>query len=125
MSNTFKRPMFRKGGDVGGGIMNNIVERGQYANSNAEDLNLKDSTGLKIKDQMDVIEQLSGGDNRLGDPLTQFLLQLGPSIASQTGGGGTIGNLLLASKEPTKDLFKTLSDQKKTKQAIALDLYKD
>ena len=67
--------MFRKGGDVGGGIMNNIVERGQYANSNAEDLNLKDSTGLKIKDQMDVIEQLSGGDNRLGDPLTQFLLQ--------------------------------------------------
>ena len=125
MSNTFKRPMFRKGGDVGGGIMNNIVERGQYANSNAEDLNLKDSTGLKIKDQMDVIEQLSGGDNRLGDPLTQFLLQLGPSIAGQTGGGGTIGNLLLASKEPTKDLFKTLSDQKKTKQAIALDLYKD
>ena len=90
--------MFRKGGDVGGGIMNNIVERGQYANSNAEDLNLKDSTGLKIKDQMDVIEQLSGGDNRLGDPLTQFLLQLGPSIESQTGGGGTIGKLHLASK---------------------------
>ena len=29
--------MFRKGGDVGGGIMNNVVERGQYAESNAKD----------------------------------------------------------------------------------------
>jgi hypothetical protein len=27
---TFKRPMFRKGGTTGGGIMDNIVERGQY-----------------------------------------------------------------------------------------------
>ena len=31
MSNTFKRPMFRKGGDVGGGIMDNVVERRNYA----------------------------------------------------------------------------------------------
>ena len=38
MSNTFKRPMFRKGGDVGGGIMDNVVERRQYALSNADDL---------------------------------------------------------------------------------------
>ena len=37
MSNTFKRPMFRKGGDVGGGIMDNVVERRNYAKSNADD----------------------------------------------------------------------------------------
>ena len=29
--------MFRKGGDVGGGIMDNVVERRNYAKSNAED----------------------------------------------------------------------------------------
>ena len=30
--------MFRKGGTTGGGIMDNVVERGQYAESNAKDL---------------------------------------------------------------------------------------
>ena len=38
MSNIFKRPMFRKGGTTGGGIMDNVVERGQYADSNAKDI---------------------------------------------------------------------------------------
>ena len=120
MSNTFKRPMFRKGGDVGGGIMNNVVERGQYALSNAEDLGV----GVKLSDSIDTI-MAAGGDSKLDDPLTQFLLQLGPSIAGTTGGGGTIGNILLASKEPTADLLKDIRSQKKTRQAIALDLYKD
>ena len=46
--------MFRKGGDVGGGIMNNIVERGQYATSNAEDLGVKD-VGVKLSDSIDTI----------------------------------------------------------------------
>ena len=105
--------MFRKGGDVGGGIMNNIVERGQYANSNAEDLNLKDSTGLKIKDQMDVIEQLSGGDNRLGDPLTQFLLQLGPSIAGQLEAVALLETYFLHQKNLQKIYLKLYQIRKK------------
>ena len=36
----------------------------------------------------------------LDDPLTQFLLQVGPNIAGTTGGGGLIPNILEASKEP-------------------------
>jgi hypothetical protein len=70
---------------------------------------------------------MAAGGNRsgLGDPLTQYLLQLGPSIAGTTGGGSTIGNILLASKEPTADLLKDIRSQQQTRQAIALDLYKD
>ena len=124
MSNIFKRPMFRKGGDVGGGIMDNVVERGQYANSNADDLNVKD-VGVKLSDSIDTIMAAGGDKGGLNDPLTQFLLQYGPSIATQTGGGSLIGNLALASKEPVANLFKDLREQKKTRQAIALDLYKD
>ena len=124
MSITFKRPMFRKGGDVGGGIMDNVVERGQYANSNADDLNVKD-VGVKLSDKIDTIMAAGGNTGGLNDPLTQFLLQFGPSIAGQTGGGSTIGNIALAAKEPTADLLKNLREQKKTRQAIALDLYKD
>ena len=121
MSRIFKRPMFRKGGTTGGGIMDNVVERGQYAKSNADDLNINKET---FSDKLDAI-MAAGGQSGLDDPLTQFLLQVGPNIAGTTGGGSTIGNLLLASKQPVADLLKSRQAQKKTRQAIALDLFKD
>ena len=85
MSNIFKRPCLEKV-VLGGGIMNNVVERGQYAESNAKDF-------TTLKDRIDFIEGL-GGKTGLDDPLTRFLLELGPNIVGQTGGGGTIGNIL-------------------------------
>ena len=55
----------------------------------------------------------------LDDPLTQFLLQVGPNIATQTGKGGTIGNILLASKEPVADLLKARDlKRKQDKQLV-------
>jgi len=126
MSRTFKRPMFRKGGTTGGGIMDNVVERGQYAKSNADDLGLDPNKKFdSVLSGVDFIEQFGGSDKGLGDPLTQFLLQVGPNIATQTGKGGIIPNILEASKEPTADLIQDLRSKKKTRQAIALDLYKD
>ena len=53
--------MFRRGGTTGGGIMNNVVERGQYAESNA-----KDFKGLSISDKIDLVEKLGGPDTGLG-----------------------------------------------------------
>ena len=110
--------MFRKGGTIGGGIMDNVVERGQYAESNAKDLD-------SVKSGVDFIDTFGGSDTGLGDPLTQFLLQVGPNIATQTGGGGIIPNILGAAKEPIANLIKDRQSQKRAKQAIALELYKD
>jgi len=118
MSRILKRPMFRKGGTTGGGIMNNIVERGQYAESNADDLNLSIKEKLKIVDDM-------AGTSKLDDPITSFLLQLGPQIVKQTGGGGLIPNLLLASEKPVQSLLKDRRSERATKRAIALDFVKD
>ena len=119
MSNIFKRPMFRKGGDVGGGIMDNVVDRRNYSTGpDKEDF-------ASLSDKVKFIEGLGGGDSKLDDPLTRFLLEIGPQIAGQTGGGSTIGNLLLASKEPTANLFKDISDKKRARQAIGLELFKD
>jgi len=123
MSRTFKRPMFRKGGTTGGGIMDNVVERGQYAKSNADDLGV-DTGKISLQDEIDAV-MAAGGKSRLDDPLTQFLLQVGPNIAGTTSGGGLIPNLLLASKEPVSDLIKSRQAERKTRQAIALDLFKD
>ena len=120
MSRTFKRPMFRKGGTTGGGIMDNVVERGQYAESNAKDIK-----GLSISDKINLVESLGGSDKGLGDPLTQFLLQIGPRLGTTTTGGGLIPNILEASKEPVSDLIKAQRDRKKTRQAIGLEFIKD
>tara|TARA_Y100001937_G_scaffold5366_1_gene7043 strand:- start:223 stop:1050 length:828 start_codon:yes stop_codon:yes gene_type:complete len=120
MSTTFKRPMFRKGGTTGGGIMDNVVERGQYADSNA-----KDFKGLSIEDKINLVEGFGGSKTGLADPLTQFLLQYGPALATQTGGGSTIGNIVAAAKEPTADLISDIRSQKKTRQAIGLEFIKD
>ena len=120
MSRIFKRPMFRKGGTTGGGIMDNVVERGQYANSNADDFK-----NLSISDKINLVESIGGSDAGLGDPLTQFLLQVGPRIATQTGKGGLIPNLLEASKEPISDLIKAQRDRRRTRQAIGLEFIKD
>ena len=112
---TFKRPMFRKGGDVGGGIMDTVVDRSQYANG-PEDPN-KDL--MSIRDKVDFIESIGGGD-QLADPLTQFLLSYGPAVATQTGGGSTIGNLVAAAKEPTADLLKNINTQRKINGNLSL-----
>jgi len=120
MSRTFKRPMFRKGGTTGGGIMDNVVERGQYADSNAKDIK-----GLSIEDKINLVESLGGNDKGLGDPLTQFLLQVGPNIATTSGKGGIIPNILEGTKKPIADLIQAKRSQKKTRQAIGLEFIKD
>ena len=120
MSRIFKRPMFRKGGTTGGGIMDNVVERGQYAESNA-----KDFKGLSIGEQLDLVESFGGPQTGLADPLTQFLLQIGPRVATETGKGGIIPNILEASKEPVSDLITAQRARRKTRQAIGLDLIKN
>tara|TARA_Y100001938_G_scaffold859_1_gene1152 strand:+ start:1837 stop:2193 length:357 start_codon:yes stop_codon:yes gene_type:complete len=112
--------MFRKGGTTGGGIMDNVVERGQYADSNAKDIK-----GLSIGEKINLVESLGGSDKGLGDPLTQFLLQIGPRIATTTGGGGIIPNILKASKEPVSDLITAQRAKRKTRQAIGLEFIKD
>ena len=101
---TFRRPMFRKGGNVGTGVMTGIVDRGNYANG---DLSLT----LNEDDIQGRVDSYRGNQQQSSDPLTDFLLQFGPSLLSATprGGGGLKGLLSTAgaaAKEPLQDLIK-------------------
>ena len=118
MSRIFRRPMFRKGGPVNDGIMTGIVDRENHALSNPDGVGFSD----KVRNRMDLIQSAVGGGTGLDDPLTQFLLQYGPSLAGTTGGGSTIGNVLLASKEPVANLLKNVQSQKKLKTGVALEV---
>ena len=102
--------MFRKGGNVGTGVMTGIVDRGNYANG---DLSLT----LNEDDIQGRVDSYRGNQQQSSDPLTDFLLQFGPSLLSATprGGGGLKGLLSTAgaaAKEPLQDLIKNRRAQR-------------
>ena len=116
MSKIFKRPMFRKGGNVGEGIMTGIVDREMHAESDPNGVGGRTLSGeerlQKIYDKY---------PDQSIDPIAQLLIQGGLGAMSTTGGGGTFGNLAKAFKDPTDQLFKNLNSRGKDKRNLALE----
>ena len=94
MSNTFRRPMFRRGGEAMTGIMHNVTPRGHFANSNYSQI---------FTDQL----KEAAGDNYGVDPLTAWLLRAGPAMMNEPKRGGTLATLARAiQKQIDEDLQK-------------------
>jgi len=104
MSRVFRRPMFRKGGNVGEGIMTGIRDNYEVGGSAKERL-------AKIAEQYP-----STGF----DPLTQFLIQGGLNLASQPSTGGVLSDIATAAKEPTAQLFKGMAEKGNLARELAL-----
>ena len=101
----FKRPMFRKGGEVGGGIMTGLRENYEIGGSTRERL-------AKVMAQY---------PSTTIDPLSQFLIQGGLKLASQPAtGGGAIADIATALQEPTAGLMKGLGERGKMERELAL-----
>ena len=101
----FKRPMFRKGGEVGGGIMTGIARENYQDGSTRERL-------AKVMAQY---------PSTTIDPLSQFLIQGGLKLASQPAtGGGAIADIATALQEPTAGLMKGLGERGKMERELAL-----
>ena len=95
--------MFRKGGEVGGGIMTGVMRENYQQGTTAERL-------------MKVAGQPAGFD-----PLTQFLIQGGLSLASQPAtGGGAIADIATAVQKPAADLMTGLGKRDEMRQQLAL-----
>jgi hypothetical protein len=108
----FKRPMFRKGGESMTGIMENIAPRQNYAEGDFYD-----------KAQEIITEKL--GPVQKGDPLTDFLLTYGPSLASSALPGGTLRNVVAAADKPVANLLasrKAGRDREEARKLAALQL---
>ena len=101
---TLRRPMFRKGGEVGGGIMTGI-NRENYSNGTP-------------RERYEAIVQKYA--QPAIDPISQLLIQGGLRGMSQTGGGGTLGNIAMAFEQPTAQLFQNLQRQKDVKRETEL-----
>jgi len=100
---TLRRPMFRRGGEVGGGItsgMRSNFENGTY------------------REQFDeIMKQYSAP---AVDPIAQLLIQGGLRGLSQTGGGGTLGNLAMAFEPAVGQAFQNMATQRAGEKQAAL-----
>jgi len=96
--------MFRKGGGTNmNGIMSGIEDRQNYA------------VGDRVEELAAANLKTLGGDqqDKGFDPLTTFLLQYGPQVAGQTGGGNLLGNLLLAAEKPVQNIIENQAERRK------------
>jgi len=126
MSKVFRRPMFRKGGGANmNGIMSGIEDRQNYANGDS-------ALQADVKEFTDLAMQNAPKNVREYDPLTTFLLQYGPAIASQPAQGkglsGLISTGLAAAKGPLDTVLteqaarrKYLRDIKAGATSLALE----
>ena len=105
MSRVFRRPMFRKGGEVGGGIMTGIRS------------NFKVGTPRPSERIEEALKQF---EEPAFDPVAQLLIQGGLRGFSQTGGGSTAANLAKAFEEPTSEYFKAAQARRNVDREVAL-----
>ena len=128
MSKIFKRPMFRKGGPTSGmnGIMTGIVDREKHAFSDPDGVGNQDTgtIGSKIQNKLDLIKSVTGG-SAFDDPVTNFLLQYGPGLASASPRGNIVSTALGAAKEPVANLIKSQQAKKQLETGVALEVLKD
>lgn len=106
MSNVFKRPMFRRGGEVGGGIMTGVMR------DNFQQGNPPPSERITAA--------LKEFQEPAFDPVAQLLIQGGLRGFSETGGGSVAANLAKAFEEPTAKFFESAQKRKDVQREIAL-----
>lgn len=106
MSNVFKRPMFRRGGEVGGGIMTGVMR------DNFQQGNPPPSERITAA--------LKEFQEPAFDPVAQLLIQGGLRGLSETGGGSVAANLAKAFEEPTAKFFESAQKRKDVQREIAL-----
>ena len=104
----FKRPMFRKGGEAMTGIMENISPRQNYAEK-----------GSVYDEALATVDEVLGPPQK-NDPLTDFLLLYGPSLAKSNLPGGTIRNIIGAAYDPLKQTLASRRAQRERERARRL-----
>jgi len=103
---TLNRPMFRRGGRAGGGIMTGVNRQGYDGTDGkqlVEDNDPMKDIGKKVTDRVNIIESLTPKYPYKG---SDFFMGLGANILAQPGGQPIFQTLGTAAKEPLGLLMK-------------------
>ena len=103
---TLNRPMFRRGGRAGGGIMTGVQRQGYSGDDGESSVQLNDSMkniGKKVQDRVNIIEGLTPKYPYKG---SDFFMGLGANILAQPGGQPIFQTIGTAGREPLQNLMK-------------------
>ena len=93
------RPMFRRGGRAGGGIMTGVERQGYQGTGNPKDQNVKES----VTKDIDLINQIAP---RYANQGSDFFMGLGANILAAPGGQPIFQTLGQSAKEPLNLMMK-------------------
>ena len=110
MSNIFRRPMFRRGGDAMTGIMHNVTPRVNRFAGTPESY---------VTDYTTQLREAAGPYSGV-DPLTAWLLRAGPRLMNEPKRGGTLATLARATAEPTEQALSDLNAKAKAERDLKL-----
>ena len=113
MSRIFRRPMFRKGGNVGEGIMTGIVDREMHNESNPNGVGAQNAPVDFEQQYIDKITAAGAGNQGM-DPLTAYLLAAGPAISSGTSFSDAVGKLA----DPNKQLIELMNKRAESQRNL-------
>jgi len=110
MSNTFRRPMFRRGGEVMTGIMNNVTPRVNRGVGSPESF---------VTDYTEQLREAAGPYSGV-DPLTAWLLRAGPKMMNEPKRGGSLATILRATAEPTEQAIGDINKRAMSERDLRL-----
>jgi len=115
MSKVFNRPMFRRGGEVGGGIMTGIVDREMHGLSDPNGVG-----GQTPSPSERITAALKEFQEPAFDPVAQLLIQGGLKGMSETSGGSIAANLAKAFEGPTEKFFESAQKRRNLEREVKL-----
>ena len=119
---TLNRPMFRRGGRAGGGIMTGVETPRQGYDGSDGKQNVVQNDFEKVTTQRDLIDKLSP---RYGNTGSDFFMGLGANILSQPGGEPIFQTLGKAAKEPLNLMMKQNMAQSSSDRELVANLVKN
>ena len=112
------RPMFRRGGRAGGGIMTGVERQGYQGTGDATDQNVKQS----VTKDIDLINQIAPRYNNQG---SDFFMGLGANILAAPGGQPIFQTLGQSAKEPLNLMMKQNMANSQGDRELASQLIKN
>ena len=119
---TLNRPMFRRGGRAGGGIMTGVETPRQGYDGSDGKQNVVQNDFEKVTTQRDLIDKLSP---RYGNTGSDFFMGLGANILAAPGGEPIFQTLGKAAKEPLNLMMKQNMAQSSSDRELVANLVKN
>lgn len=122
---TLNRPMFRRGGRAGGGIMTGVERQGYAGDDGASSVQQNDPMKQKIDSVGGNVEAFNKAFPKYNNMGSDFFMGLGANILAQPGGQPILQTIGTAAKEPLNIMMKQNMSNTQGDRELALAMWKN